>query len=228
MKNAIFAYLKAHPPALELFNRLAQSGNIYLIGGVLREFLDHGTISNLRDIDIIVDIRNRDLWNETLTKYALRCNRFGGYKLVCDGLLIDTWPVEQTWAFREKIINCSPNEYISMLPETVFLNIDGIIYDWTQEKWEDTKYRQALASKTLDVVLAPNPQVLLNIVRTFVLKHRYSLCLSSELKRIIREEFDKSGNIDCFVDSLMVEQNRRYQSEIISKASFLLELNNII
>lgn len=228
MKRAIYEYLKVHPPALELFNQLMQSGNIYLIGGVLREYLDHGSIGSLRDIDIIVDVRNQDLWNKTLAKYALKCNRFGGYKLICDGLLVDTWSIEQTWAFREKIINCPSSEYISMLPETVFLNIDGIIYDWTQEKWEDEKYKQALASKTLDVVLAPNPQVLLNIVRAFVLKQRYSLCLSSKLKRIIQEEFEKSENIDFFVDRLMVEQYRRYAREFISKDSFFSELKSIV
>lgn len=228
MKNAIYAYLEKHPPAFELFQLLEQIGDIYLIGGVLREFLDHATISELRDIDVIINIKYRDLWAIMLNKYKLRSNRFGGHKLVCAGLLIDAWPIEQTWAFREKIVKCSPDQYVSMLPETVFLNIDGIIYNWEEEKWYDTKYRQALATKTLDVVLPQNPQILLNIVRSLVLKQRYDMNLSHALEKIIYEEFKKFRSMDQFIESLMSEQIRRYGKEVFPKEKMLLELDNII
>ena len=228
MKNTIYSYLKKHPPAFTLFELLEQIGSIYLIGGVLREFLDHRAINDLRDIDIIINIRNKNLWAEVLNKYELRGNRFGGHKLICDGLLIDTWPIEQTWAFREKIIDCSPDQYVSMLPETVFLNIDGIIYDWEQEKWYDAKYQKAVATKTLDVVLAKNPQIALNIVRAFVLKQRYNMGLSSSLQHIIYEEYKKFGNINQFIETLITEQTRRYGKAIFSQEKLLLELKHIL
>ena len=228
MKNTIYTYLKKHPPAFELFEFLEQIGNVYLIGGVLREFLDHRAINDLRDIDIIIDIKNRGLWSEVLNKYELSSNRFGGHKLICDGLLIDTWPIEQTWAFREKIIDCPPEQYVSMLPETVFLNIDGIIYDWNREQWYDSKYQNAVATKILDVVLAPNPHIALNIVRTFVLKQRYDMVLSLALQRIICAEYKKFANIEQFVETLMTEQTRRYGKAILSKEKLLFELEHIL
>lgn len=228
MKKTIYNYLELHPPALELFHLLEHTGEIYLIGGVLREFLDHAAINELRDVDIIINIKDRALWSTILDEYRLRSNRFGGHKLVCEGLLIDTWPIEQTWAFREKIVQCSPDQYVSMLPETVFLNIDGIIYDWKQEKWYDSKYKQAIATKTLDVVLARNPQILLNIVRSFVLKQRYNMTLSYALQKIIYEECKKFSTIDLFVEALMSEQTRRYGKVAFSKDNLLLELNRII
>lgn len=50
-------YLNYHPPAEQLFKELYEIGEIYLIGGVLREFLDAGDIKNLRDIDIVINTK---------------------------------------------------------------------------------------------------------------------------------------------------------------------------
>ena len=130
MKNAILAYLEQCPPALELFHRLTSAGHVYLIGGVLREYLDHQCIESLRDIDIVIDVQNTDLWRNILRDYSFGVNRFGGNKLICSGLLLDVWPIETTWAFRNGIIQCAPKDYINKLPQTVFLNIDSVIYDW--------------------------------------------------------------------------------------------------
>ena len=83
MKNAILAYLEQCPPALELFHRLTSAGHVYLIGGVLREYLDHQCIESLRDIDIVIDVQNTDLWRNILRDYSFGVNRFGGNKLIC-------------------------------------------------------------------------------------------------------------------------------------------------
>ena len=57
MKNSIRNYLRDHPPAAEIFKKIELAGDVILIGGILREFLDHNKIQNLRDIDIIVDVK---------------------------------------------------------------------------------------------------------------------------------------------------------------------------
>lgn len=120
MKHAIYKYLQKCPPALEFFRQLEQAGNIYLIGGILREFRDHNGIANLRDIDIIVSINNAELWKIILNKYYFQENRFGGYKLQCQDLLVDTWKIEETWAFRNNIVCCKACDYVKSLPNTVF------------------------------------------------------------------------------------------------------------
>ena len=224
MKNAIYTYLRKCPPALEFFQQLERAGNIYLIGGVLREFRDHKKIVNLRDIDIIVDISNIRLWENLLDTYLFKINRFGGYKLQCQDLLVDTWRIEETWAFRSNIIHCKASDYVNRLPETVFLNIDSIIYDWSTEKWYDAIYQKAMESKILDVVLAENPQLFLNIVRAFVLKERYNMQFSAELKHIILDALQDPCYLDGFTQKLYLEQIRRYKSEILSRDYIYNEL----
>lgn len=104
------------------------------------------------------------------------------------------------------------------------MNIDSIIYDWSEEKWYDAIYQKAMESKILDVVLAENPQLHLNIIRTFVLKNRYHMQLSDKLKQIILDELWKIGSLTDFTQKLYIEQTRRYNTEILSKDHIFSEL----
>ena len=224
MKQSIYTYLQKCPPSLELFKKLEMAGNLYLIGGVLREFRDYRQIHSLRDIDIIIDVKNPKLWNEILYTYAFKTNRFGGNKLTCHGLLVDTWLLGETWAFRNHIIDCAPKDYIKYLPLTVFLNIDSIIFDWEKEEWYDQKYCEAMRTKVLDVVLEKNPQIYLNIVRAFVLKNRYQMNISPKLSDIVVRECQKEESISVFCSRLFKEQLRRYKEPILTKEQIMSEL----
>lgn len=228
MKNAILVYLEQCPPALELFHRLTSAGHVYLIGGVLREYLDHQRIESLRDIDIIIDIQNADLWNGILSDYSFSTNRFGGNKLICSGLLLDVWPIETTWAFRNKIIQCPPRDYVKNLPLTVFLNIDSVIYDWDNELWLDSIYRKAMESRMLDVVLPDNPQLLLNIVRAIVLKRRYQMSFSDQLEQVVLGCYQHSTDLSAFCQALYDEQIRRYQEPVLSEEELRKEICTLL
>ena len=210
LKAAVTKYLSKYPPAQELFSRLLYAGDIYLIGGVLREFCDNGDLVALRDVDIVVDVKSQTHWQAVLQDYSLRSNRFGGYKLYCSGLLIDTWSIDQTWAFRESFVNATHDDYVRLLPETVFLNIDAIIYDWTRECWYNQHYLEAMKSRMLDVILPENPQITLNLVRAFVLQERYQMSLSSKLQKIICSQREQYPTKEIFVAALMKEQRHRY------------------
>ena len=225
MKNSIRNYLMDHPPAAEIFKKLELAGNVILIGGVLREFLDHRKIQNLRDNDIIVDVKSESQWSRVIEEYSLRTNRFGGHKIFCEGLLVDVWRIEQTWAFREKIISCSPKDYIKLLPDTVFLNLDSIIYDWTNEKWYKEKYLEGMHSRVIDVVLDKNPYILLNITRAYVLKDRYDMSFSPKLSHLIIEEGKKYSSRESFVEAILSEQEKRYHRVIFSKDRLLGEIS---
>lgn len=228
MKNAIYRYLGNCPPAFELFQKLEAAGDLYLIGGVLREFLDHKKIESLRDIDIVIDIKEQAYWLKILEQYPFQRNRFEGYKLMCSGLLMDTWNIEDTWAFRNRIVHCAPAEYVRYLPETVFLNVDSIIYDWKHEVWERKKYEEAMRTRILDVVLPDNPQILLNIVRSFVLSRRYHMKFSNTLKNIVLAELRETENSEEFAKKLFHEQIRRYRKEVLSQEELLREVEILL
>lgn len=225
MRNSIRNYFMDYPPAAEILKKLELAGNVILIGGALREFLDHSKIQDLRDIDIIVDVKNEVQWSSFIESYSLRTNRFGGHKIFCKGLLVDVWRIEQTWAFRENIISCSHNDYIRLLPKTVFLNLDSIVYDWTSEKWYKGKYLEGINSRVIDVVLEKNPCLLLNIARAFALKDRYRMSLSPKLSHLIIEECKKQPSVEAFAEAILAIQRKRYYKSIFSKGRLLEDIS---
>ena len=213
--DAVCDFLEKYPPSLELYRALHQAGDLYLIGGVLREYRDKGDIEELRDIDIIINVTSQGAWQELLDKYSPVRNSFGGYKVLCEDFVIDVWVIEETWAYREEIISCSESEYVKYLPETVFLNLDAIIYDIKRDIWYDQMYCEAMKNREIDIVLEKNPQLLLNTVRAFVLKKRYNMCFSERLVRIINREKELNKN---FIKDLLDIQKERYGKEIMCKS----------
>ena len=224
MKDSIYSYLGKFPLAFELFKIIEEMGDLYLIGGLLREYKDYGKIHELRDIDIVIDVKDKALYEEILAKYNPKRNRFGGFKLSCSGLVIDIWLLKETWAYKKELVNCLVGEFGEKLTDTVFLNIDGIVYDWKKECWYDEKYKEAMKNKVLDVVLEKNPYIELNIVRALILKNRYQLKLSNRLKKII----NKQMYLDlCLSQKLYCIQLERYKKEIISRRNIEMELEKI-
>lgn len=224
LETIIIDYLENYPPSLELFQRLKQAGNLYLIGGVLREYRDKGAIQDLRDIDIIIDISRRSIWEGILETYRPKRNNFGGYKLVCSALIVDIWPLEETWAYREGHVVCRPEEYVMNLPKTVFLNLDAIVYDFNGDIWYDEKYLDAMNRRVIDVVLEKNPRILLNILRAMVLKKRYGMRFSDGLRKILREQMEQESDL---AGKLLEIQEKRYRKEILSGEEIEKELEGL-
>lgn len=229
IEESILSFLRTRPPAEELFKELLKSGNIYLIGGVLREFLDNNGIKDLRDIDVVIKINDRNLWDEIIDKYSPSRNKFSGYKFLCSGLIFDVWPINDTWAYKEGIIKINnDSEYLKKLQDTVFLNMDSIVYDFSNAEWYKEKYEEAMESKVIDVVLKKNPQIVLNIVRMFVIKNRYNMTISDNLKSIIVEARNEFNSKEAFIDELEKVQKRRYKTIYLDRKTLIKELENIL
>ena len=171
----------------ELYNEMCDIGNLYLIGGSLRDFKDCKSFDYSRDIDIVVDVRNNENWKKFVNKRGKQKNKFGGYKITLDNAKIDIWSIDKTWAYMNKKVKCERTEYASKLNKTVFLNIDAIYYDVTKKKFHDYAYKKAIRSNVLDIVLADNPEIDLNIARTIALKIHYKLDYSAQLEEFIRK-----------------------------------------
>lgn len=224
MKQIIYKHLEKCPPALELFKKLEGYGNFYLIGGVLREYKDHGCIQELRDIDIVMDTSEKENCKEMLKTYKSQINTFGGYKISCKDLIVDIWFLDETWAYRKKIIDCPPEQYGEKLTDTVFLNIDGIAYNWNLEEWKEERYNESMKTKVIDIVLEQNPQVKLNIMRALVLRKRYDFDFSERMKITIIEQKKEFSNLQ---QELFQIQNKRYKKEILSFQEIGEELNRV-
>lgn len=229
MEMMLSEYLTKHYPARILFERLGELGDVYLIGGVLREIKDNGKILSLRDVDIILNTEREKEYEDFLKEYAPEINRFGGYKIQCQDLIVDIWLLRQTWAYSANIIKCDRKDYLRLLPKTVFLNMDSIVYDMRNDRWYDTEYRKAMETKILDVVLEDNPFIELNIVRSFVLKKRYEMDFSDKLKCVIKKYVYSYAKREIDVAQKLYEtQNVRYKKSILSEVEFGEILSEII
>lgn len=229
MKNIITeirTYLKKYPVASCFFHDIMNAANIYLIGGILREYDIEKKIENIRDIDTIIDIKDNEKWNQFLRDYQHKVNVFGGYKFVLDGIKFDIWKIEDTWAFKNNVINVTPDKYVENLQYTVFLSSDSIIYDVSNKKLYDELYVKSKRTKILDVILEENPYIELNILRAIIIKHKYNMNYSEKLRRIMMKEYNK--NQELLIGRLLQIQHNRYNEILISEYELKKEFCNLI
>jgi len=222
-KKQLNLIMKNYPKVNSLLSKLSSHGETMLIGGVLREFKDNALNKMPRDFDIVVDIDDKMLAT-ILFSFNPQQNRFGGYKVIYNNLVIDIWSLKNTWAFKENIISCSPEEYSSRLQDTVFLNIDAIVYNLSYDIWYDEKYKDAIRTRILDIVLKENPHLALNIVRTILLKQKYSMQLSERLKEVVCEFIENNPD---YLQKLMQAQVSHYNYSIINEKNLKGEILNI-
>jgi len=222
--QTLIKYLKCYNTVDKLTSRLTELCDVFLIGGALRDYLGTNNCLTPRDFDIVVDLENEKLEKE-LSSYSLTRNRFGGFKIEDFQTSIDIWSLESTWAYREKIIKCAHREYGLHLQDTVFLNIDAIVYNITRNIWYNHRYLNAIQTKTLDIVLQENPQIEVNIMRTFVFKKKYSYNISDRLCKLI---YEYVINHNDYIYALLGAQQSHYNKDIISKEALVDELNLIV
>ncbi len=223
IQTKLIDYMNTFFPADKFVYGLLASGETFLLGGVLREYKDNDfKNSNLRDIDFVVDSKTDSL-SQILKDYHPTVNRFGGYKINCNGLIIDIWSLNETWAFKNKLIKCKDTEYRERLQDTVFLNMDSIVYNLTTKKWFDQNYQLAMKTKILDTVLKDNPAIPLNILRAIIIKKKYGMLFSDRLNVICKDFINNNINyLECFMNI----QKDRYDKVIIDKFEIQKELLN--
>ena len=45
--------------------------------------------------------------------------------------------MKETWAFKEQKVLANEKNYFNKLPDTVFLNMDALVYDLKKDIWND-------------------------------------------------------------------------------------------
>ncbi|WP_049962411.1 hypothetical protein [Oribacterium sp. FC2011] len=208
----------------ELYDELCDIGNLYLIGGSLRDFKRHKNFDFSRDIDVVIDVRNEKKWENFIAENGHQQNKFGGYKIRLSKTKIDIWQIDKTWAYVNKKIACDKSCYVSNLKKTVFFNIDAILYDITQKRFYDYVYKKAIEHNLLDIVLEDNPEIDLNISRAIVLKNQYSLRYSDSLIKFIKKH---GRNDEEYYKKIYNIIKKRYNGEIIKKEQVQLEIQSI-
>lgn len=222
INGEIEKYLEKYPPALKVYRELIRIGDVYIMGGLLREYKDNNRIEELRDADFTVYIKKQEKWDQLLAEIPNRVNRFGGHKFKCSGFIIDVWDVKETWALKNKIIEVEENEIFEYLPRSVFLNVDALVYDLSNDKWNDEIYRQAMLERKIDVVLENNPFIELNLLRAMILKRKYKMQYSEKLASLICEHYCSKQD---FARELLETQSKRYGYSVLTQTDINHEID---
>jgi hypothetical protein len=168
-----------------LLTRLSELSKVYIFSGVIRNFfLD---IKVNRDIDIVIE---GSINVDAVFKGAdVRKNSFGGYKIIFEGISIDLWYLENTWAIKREGILL---DLETKVPETAFFNFSAIVYSLHHQRFFVTKdFARFIWKEEIDVVYKPNPNDKLCVVNTFYYSEKYKLNIAKGLKLYLRELYEQ-------------------------------------
>jgi hypothetical protein len=140
------------------------------------------------DIDLVVSqVDSRDL-GALASRYDATQNRFGGYRLRVGGSRgwhVDLWRLEDTWAFREKLVRpATPRALL----ETVFFSWDAAAYSLNEGRLmvSDTYFRE-LAIRKLGIVLRKVASPEKSAIRALRYWLRYEARISQPLAIFLQE-----------------------------------------
>ncbi|MED2206970.1 hypothetical protein P4222_23345 [Bacillus thuringiensis] len=226
IKNQLIFLLGKDSNTLNFIEELTNVGDLLFFGGSIRDiclFPDNPPLP--RDFDIAIKFKDKNKFELITRKYNNRRNRFGGFKFKIGNMEFDVWDLESTWAFNNTNLQASEEN----LAKSVYLNIDGIVYNFNKSKIYDELFRTSINACKLDVNLEENPQVELNLLRALVFKDKYKeeykLNFSSNLKRIFKQYLaDESVEL---VDNLYNLQCTHYNKDHLSKEKIKYELQHI-
>lgn len=226
IKNKLIFLLGKDSNTLNFIEELTNVGDLLFFGGSIRDiclFPDNPPLP--RDFDIAIKFKDKNKFELITGKYSNRRNRFGGFKFKVGNMEFDIWDLENTWAFNNTNLQAGEEN----LAKSVYLNIDGIVYNFNKSKIYDELFRTSIKACKLDVNLEDNPQVELNLLRALVFKDKYKkeykLKFSSNLKSIYKKYLaDESAEL---VDNLYNLQCTHYNKDYLSKEKIKYELQHI-
>lgn len=219
-KNEFESYLKkikeTNRELENLLNKIAEKGDIYIIGGALRDSYFNNLIDyKIRDLDLVFS-EKIDKIKEILEEYSYYKNRFGGYKLKLDELYIDIWSYYDSWAFKNKLVKSSKCS-LSSLSKGTFLNIDSLVYNYNTSEMYSYFFKKIIEKRKIDFIskneeyIEKNPNSSLNIVRMLYMQDKYSLTFSDKVKEYIIKYSNKDYK------KLYNAQFQHYHQEILEE-----------
>ena len=227
MKNmlikSLYSKLKTDKDSYNFIMNLMNCCDLYLFGGGLRDLLNNN-LDNIRDLDFVMKSKNNEMIN--LESYIpdninFKKNRFNGYKIFFDNLIIDIWDIENTWAFKSNLLNGS----VENLLDSVYLNIDALLYYLNENRYINNCDETYKKIKQLDIILEETPYEKLNLLRAIIYKNKYSLKISNNLKKRFYNYVYEDN--ESLINDFMILQKEHYNHYIYTKQELIKELSSL-
>ena len=222
IREQLIYFFEKDTEVLKFIEELSSVGELLFFGGSIRDiYLSPYNPPIPRDFDIAIKIANEDDFNSIIEKYEYDKNRFSGYKLKISNMEFDIWDLKNTWAFKHT--NLLPSE--ENLAKSVYLNIDGIVYNFNTSKLYDEILKTSIKNCELDIILEENPQIELKLLRALIFREKYKLDFSKKLMNVFRD-YTKSVE-DNLIKNLYELQRLHYKDNNLSKQDIRRKLYNI-
>ena len=202
-------FFASHKREQEFIDNLAQFGDVAIFGGILRDFAFRNFSRPTSDIDIVINSSKKECILNILNNFCYSKNNFDGYRIKNKGIKdFDVWFLEDTWAFKNKIINREPS--FDALLDTTFFNVDSILYLTSSNRFlKSEKYFSYLENKRLDICLEENPNPLSSFVRAIYLSNMLDLKVGRKLFHFLKKEIKK-------IDANLIEKSAQKKYGIYS------------
>jgi predicted nucleotidyltransferase len=168
LRKRLFRFLQSKESAMlhlnQTLRQIHHTADAYIFGGMIRDIGLFGINQFKSDIDIVFD-SSKDELIKTLEKLnlAAKQNKFGGFRISDNNIIIDIWALSDTWAFKSGLVTLTG---VESLLSTTLMNWDAILYNLSSRKIIcSADYFENLASGHIDIVLGQNPNELGSIVR---------------------------------------------------------------
>jgi hypothetical protein len=163
-----------------------------VFGGTLRDIALRGASAQFRDIDVVVEGVSTDELATAFGHWPVKRNRFGGLRVVVDGVHFDVWPLHETWAWKSMGIGGAGSLYSSFerLPHTTFLTIEAIAIElFPREsggrRIHERGFFESLRSRTIELNRPENPFPDLCVARALVTAARLEFTIGPKLVQFL-------------------------------------------
>lgn len=176
----IDAILPDHNAVL-LLKELSRQCEVYVFGGVIRNFLLGYPFH--RDLDFVVCTdESLSLPIQLLRGYKITKNKFGGVKLSKGNFVVDVWNMKDSWGILNRGGKNTPYNLIN----TVFFNFSAVIYSYNNQRFISSEYFDDFYNnRVMEVVFKRNPFPSSCVVNSFHYTQTYNFSIGKSLRKWI-------------------------------------------
>lgn len=207
----------------ELIELTRKVGRVAIFGGMIRDLCIGGNRFFDSDVDLVIEQQDKTNLEVILKDYKYELNSFGGYRLHLKKWQVDIWNIENTWAFKNNVVqNCG----VKSLVGTTFFNWDAIIYEIDSGTiYADEKYLQNLHERYLDINMVENPNILSTLVRALRMVIKLDARLSPRLRNFLCVNM-----VDYSTEDIVTYEQKKYwrstlTNDVVSDIFLKMELH---
>lgn len=125
-----------------------------IFGGMIREFGWGHARTFSSDIDLVSSASRQDIY-AAIRNFSPVKNKFGGFRFVAGKRLFDIWALEDTWAFKERLV---VENGFNTLFATTFFGVDAAFLHLKTKQYHFSElHAHGLKERILELNLRENP-----------------------------------------------------------------------